>query len=52
MDQVHGPPIMDWVHGPPIFTIPKITEVNNDKIKISKLKKKNEFTVILQININ
>ena len=38
-------------HGPPIFTIPKITDVNNDKRKIRKLKK-NEFTVIFQININ
>ena len=46
------PPIMDRVHGPPIFAIPKITDVNNDKIKIRKLKKKNEFTVMFQININ
>ena len=37
---------MDRVHGPPIFTSPKITEVNKNKIKskiVSKLKKK--FTV-------
>ena len=44
VDLVHGPPppppIMDRVHGPPIFAIPKITDVNNDKIKIKKLKKK------------
>ena len=26
-------PFMDRVHGPPIFTTPKITEVNNNKIK-------------------
>ena len=42
--QVHGPgpskygpgpwtPFMDRVHGPPIFTTPKITEVNKNKIK-------------------
>ena len=42
----HGPPPwigsmdrvyqnMDQVHGPPIFTSPKITEVNNNKIKIT-----------------
>ena len=40
MDWVHGPPIMDRVHGPPIFATPKITEVNKNKNKISKLKKK------------
>ena len=39
MDRVHGPPIMDRVHGPPIFTTPKITEVNKNKIKISKWEK-------------
>ena len=44
MDRVHGPglskygpgpwtPFMDRVHGPPIFTTPKITEVNKNKIK-------------------
>ena len=26
-------PFMDRVHGPPIFTTPKITEVNKNKIK-------------------
>ena len=30
-------PSVDRVHGPPIFTTPKITEVNKNKIK-SKLK--------------
>ena len=44
VDWVHGPgpskygpgpwtPFMDRVHGPPIFTTPKITEVNKNKIK-------------------
>ena len=44
VDRVHGPgpskygpgpwiPFMDRVHGPPIFTTPKITEVNKNKIK-------------------
>ena len=48
---VHGPPLwtgsmdrvhqnMDRVHGPPIFTTPKITEVNKNKIK-SKIKQVN-----------
>ena len=48
VDRVHGPgpskygpgpwtPFMDRVHGPPIFTTPKITEVNKNKIK-GKLK--------------
>ena len=48
MDRVHGrgpskygpgpwTPFMDRVHGPPIFTIPKITEINKNKIK-SKVK--------------
>ena len=37
MDPLRGPgpwtPFMDRVHGPPIFTTPKITEVNKNKIK-------------------
>ena len=41
VDRVHGPgpwtTFMDRVHGPPIFTTPKITEVNKNKIK-SKIK--------------
>ena len=36
----------------PIFTTPKITEVNKNKISKLKKKKKNEFTVTFQININ
>ena len=47
MDPLRGPGPSKY--GPPIFTTLKITEVN--KNKISKLKK-NEFTVIFQININ
>ena len=35
VDRVHQN--MDRVHGPPIFTTPKITEVNKNKIK-GKLK--------------
>ena len=48
VDRIHGPgpskygpgpwtPFMDRVHRPPIFTTPKITEVNKNKIK-SKVK--------------
>ena len=37
MDPLRGlgpwTPFMDRVHGPPIFTTPKITEVNKNKIK-------------------
>ena len=39
VDKVHGPPFKDQVHRPPIFATPKNVVVNNNKIKISKLKK-------------
>ena len=44
MDPLCGPGpwigSMDHFHGPPIFTTPKITEVNKNKIK-SKIKQVN-----------
>ena len=48
-DRVHQN--MDQVHGPPILTIPKITEVNNNRIKIKlNLLKNSEFIVIKTIS--
>ena len=49
MDRVHQN--MDQVHGAPILTIPKITEVDNNRIKIKlNLLKKSEFIVIKSIS--